>query len=140
MKGYFNCKFCPFVCKKQSILQNHALSHTGHKCLECGKYFASTNSLERHTWMHVKDKPHKCLKCDKSYGQAVLLKRHMLTHIRDKKRQFKCKHGPSEVRDLDNIFEHIHVGTHPYACNICTKKFRELPGLESHILSHTSTK
>ena len=140
MKTFFNCKSCPFVCKKQNILQNHTLSHTGHKCLECEKYFASTSSLERHNWVHVKDKPLKCTKCEKSYGQTVLFKRHILTHIGDKKRQFKCKHGPSEVRDLDNIFEHIHVGTHPYACNMCIMKFRGLPGLESHILSHASTK
>ena len=71
---------------------------------------------------------------------AVLLKRHILTHIRDRKNQLKCKHGPSDVRHPDNIFEHIHVGTHPYACNMCDKKFKGLPGLEKHILSHTSTK
>ena len=65
---------------------------------------------------------------------AVLLKRHILTHIRDRKNQLKCKHGPSE--DKDNIFEHIHVGTHPYACNMCTKKFRGFSGLKNHILSH----
>ena len=119
MNKYLNCKSCPLVFKTQSILEKHnLLRHTEHKCSECEKYFTSTNLLKRHKWSHVKDKPHKCPNCEKSFGQAVHLKSHALPHIRDRKKQFKCKHGPLESRDMDNTFKHIHVGTHPYACTM----------------------
>ena len=136
-KTNLNCKSCPFVCKKQDIMQRHNLRrHTGFKCAECEKCFTSSSLLKRHKWIHIKDKLHKCSKCEKTFGQAVHLKSHIVNHFRKEKKPVKCKHGPSEYGDQENIFQHIHIGTHPYACDICTKKFRGFPGLEKHILSH----
>ena len=141
MNKYLSCKSCPLVFKTQSSLANHNfLRHTEHKCSECDKFFTSTNLLKRHKWSHVKEKPHKCPNCEKSFGQAAHLKSHVQTHIRGRKKQFKCNHGPSESRDQDNIFKHIHIGTHPFACDMCNKKFRRFSGLKDHCLTHKNTK
>ena len=70
-------------------LKSHSrchLTHTPHKCGQCGLGFKRTTDLQRHfRTIHTKesDKPWGCDGCDRRFGRSDALKRHKASKSRD---------------------------------------------------------
>ncbi|XP_055785635.1 oocyte zinc finger protein XlCOF8.4-like [Salvelinus fontinalis] len=87
---------------------------TGEKlycCVECGKYFSNTGSLNYHRRSHTEKKSHRCHDCGKCFYKFM---------------------------DL-NIHRRIHTGEKPYRCQFCGKCYNQQTSLSYHMRNHTET-
>ncbi|XP_043922332.1 zinc finger protein 260-like [Protopterus annectens] len=68
----YNCSACNKVYRKESMLKQHQISHTGqkpYKCSLCEKSFIHKKKLILHQVVHTGEKPYKCDTCDKGFTQ-----------------------------------------------------------------------
>ena len=85
-----------------------------HECLECGKHFPTPSKLQRHSFIHMGEKPynckqkHECLECGKRFPTPSKLQRHSF----------------------------IHTGEKPHNCPHCPKSYSQLVHLKNHLMSH----
>ena len=75
-----------------------------HTCTCCGKKFASTQALERHSRIHSDVKPHQCNDCGQQFREIAHLKVHYRTHSGEK----------------------------PISCPHCSQRFKHYAGRKSH--------
>ena len=75
-----------------------------HSCSSCGKKFASTQALERHSRIHSDVKPHQCSDCGQQFREIAHLKVHYRTHSGEK----------------------------PISCPNCSLRFKHYAGRRSH--------
>ena len=78
-RNYFQCLFCPRLCKNSADFQRHMRVHTGHKpykCKICGKLFTDYSNLSKHRRVHTGFKPYKCSLCLKTFSQSSNLNVH----------------------------------------------------------------
>ncbi|XP_049944984.1 zinc finger protein 93-like [Schistocerca serialis cubense] len=86
-----------------SAQTNVLTANRTHRCGICGKLFASSHNLKRHTLIHAGKRPHKCEICGKSFASLDYLRKHTL----------------------------IHNGKKPQKCEICGKSFIVLRSLKT---------
>ena len=75
-----------------------------HACRCCGKKFASSQALERHSRIHSDVKPHQCTECGQQFREVAHLKVHYRTHSGEK----------------------------PISCPNCSLRFKHYAGRRSH--------
>ena len=75
-----------------------------HGCKFCGKKFASSQALERHSRIHSDVKPHQCNECGQQFREVAHLKVHYRTHSGEK----------------------------PISCPNCSLRFKHYAGRRSH--------
>ena len=84
------CENCSSVSNTAADLLTHNCNKR-HKCLVCGRLFATANELLHHKYIHTGEKPHVCHICGKGFRQRATLDRHKITH--DNKREHECEAG-----------------------------------------------
>lgn len=78
-RKYFQCLFCPRLCKNSADFQRHMRVHTGYKpykCKICSKLFTDYSNLSKHRRVHTGFKPYKCNLCFKAFSQSSNLNVH----------------------------------------------------------------
>ena len=76
----YTCDACGLVLKSQETLRRHKWTHMKEKpyiCEHCGKGFASTYNLKNHVRVHTGEKPYKCDICHIDYAHKVSLNAHL---------------------------------------------------------------
>eukprot|EP00116_Pleurobrachia_bachei_P003504 sb/3463766/ len=106
------------------------------ECEECGKKFASSGNLRRHSKIHKSDRPHECKECGKSFTRSCHLKIHQRIHSGEK--LFKCEDCGKAFTQSSTFTVHrrIHTGERPYKCKECGKACSSAGDLCKHIKIH----
>ena len=82
------------------------VSSSSYQCMECGKYYSSSNALKRHIYIHTGERPFGCDQCGKGFIVKAALDEHRKKH----------------------------TGEIPYPCNVCEIKFTTKAAFEDHRL------
>ena len=90
----FPCSLCSRSFEKRDRLRIHILhvheKYRPHQCIECGKSFSQSSSLNKHARVHSGERPYKCPHCVKSFTASSILRTHIRQHSGEK--PFKCKY------------------------------------------------
>ncbi|KAF4526758.1 hypothetical protein B566_EDAN015105 [Ephemera danica] len=137
-EGILLCDLCGASCLGRKILQTHMKNHVlrserRFKCNICGKGFAKSNDLKRHSSRHLKSKSLKCPKCHKMFYHANDVRLHMQTHA--EKGSFKCKQCLGSFTCKRYLALHnakYHVEEWIFKCKTCEHTASKLKVLAEH--------
>lgn len=138
------CLQCGYENKRESVIRQHLLIHTGEKpfhCTKCGKGFASQAEVTRHMITHKREKPFKCPYCDKKFNKQINLTSHIKSnHLGE--RPYACSECGKKFPTTQQLNNHklIHSGEKPYACSFCDYKSTQKSNLKRHMRKHTNKK
>lgn len=107
-------------------------------CIECDKHFVKSCYLTQHNkTFHVGEKNHKCIRCGKRFATEEVMEEHVAKHGGDK--PFKCQQCPKAFNHKTDLRRHmcLHSGSKPYACNLCGKGFIRKDHMVKHLDTHT---
>ncbi|ESO12050.1 hypothetical protein HELRODRAFT_63800, partial [Helobdella robusta] len=135
----FKCEVCFKAYTQFSNLCRHKRMHANcrqHlKCVECGQYFTSTTTFNKHK-KFSKDK-YSCKYCGKNFPRSANLTRHLRTHTGEQ--PYKCKFCERSFSISSNLQRHvrnIHNKEKPFRCLQCERCFGQQTNLERHIKKH----
>jgi len=106
-----------------------------YKCTLCGKDFAQTLDLKRHTnTVHFAIKNFKCSRCNKAFG----LKSHLINHTRNIHEGIKypcdeCEFKASTSGNLCSHIKTVHRKVYSFPCEYCPSGFMSGPKLKKHM-------
>lgn len=124
-------------------------THSGDICLscdECGKRFASWQSLEKHELTCTGEKPHVCSECGKIFRHIGHLKTHQKVHRKEtqenKSRTRICPHCGKGFDNSGKLTRHLRLlaSEKPYTCSYCRKTYAQKSNLDSHMRTHAGEK
>ena len=125
---------------KKELNDHHRKEHSGVICPTCHKMFPTTDSCQRHRYIHRNPVQYKCDVCGKVLPFESDLQRHLKTHIEEKK--WECPHPSCDRNfkwkaDLD-----LHTVVHSSVKHKCTWpgcKYSNLDprNVKRHQKSHT---
>ena len=139
----FPCQMCRKVFKSSVFLEKHmAKEHCMSskrqveevpklQCDKCQMEFGSTNALQEHSRIHLREKPFKCDVCDKAFKLGSTLDAHMEIHADVK--PHKCSVCHKRFRDINEMIEHKKQHEE---CKICHKTFEKSEELQLHKRKH----
>ena len=137
----FFCTYpsCGFRSGKPSIVEKHAVIHSGikmHPCNQCGKLFAQPSGLRSHLRSCLQQRAYLCDFCGSSFNHLQSLKSHRMLHTGEK--PYWCHDCGARFTDHRNFKRHrrIHDGAFPYPCTHCDKSFRHSNSLKAHLKTH----
>ena len=145
---FFKCKICDqeFTVKLK-LLEHRDVVHIKGKlyadkllCEKCGKWLASSTTLEMHMAAHSGIKPFKCTICGKKSRTDSALRKHMNIHTGRK--PYQCDVCGKNFSRKENMKTHytVHTGELKYQCNICGKKCSRSDNLATHLKMHARKK
>ena len=103
------CEICNKSFLTEYLLKSHVDIHSRKfLCTQCGKEFATNNSMLLHYRMHTGERPFNCTHCSKTFTRSNALTVHELTHS----------------------------GTRPYVCDLCGKSFTQRTTMMVHRKKH----
>jgi len=139
----FYCEKCKRYFCSQAGLNRHIRNHEQidakkdavHLCAECGKTFASSQSLINHKrFVHdiSKQRKYACPYCSTTYLTKGYLRLHVMSHTGEK--PLTCEIcGKGFVRSNHLKWHMItHGDERPYACKICNMTYRRPAHLRRH--------
>uniref|UniRef100_A0A3Q4IDG0 C2H2-type domain-containing protein n=1 Tax=Neolamprologus brichardi TaxID=32507 RepID=A0A3Q4IDG0_NEOBR len=151
----YHCIQCDKEFHHLSSLTNHRQTHLdkgGFTCSRCNKVFESAKERDAHRLQHrLPDLT--CTMCDQTFSSQTRLLRHLQTHsVEGAKLRYNCRFCDQTFsgRSLKAVnptnLEHfpwlrIHQRTHTfrtYQCDLCSKTYGSLTGLQSHRATHTA--
>lgn len=107
------CSHCGMVFNSSAsrIRHENTVHHNirRHSCTCCGKKFASTQALERHSRIHSDLKPHQCNDCGQQFREIAHLKVHYRTHSGEK--PISCPNCPLRFKHYAGRRSHQCEGT-----------------------------
>ncbi|XP_035700875.1 zinc finger protein OZF-like [Folsomia candida] len=145
------CYFCNKLFQSPSHLGRHIVVHTGEKlcesCTDCGKMFASKQSLTRHRAFAHLSKEEKialserpgtrvCLFCGKKFLDNHRYQEHLVSHTEEK--PFPCDQcGQRFARNYGlKVHKRLHsADPRPFQCPECDRAFTQ----EGNLLLHVKT-
>uniref|UniRef100_I3JR02 C2H2-type domain-containing protein n=2 Tax=Oreochromis TaxID=8139 RepID=I3JR02_ORENI len=135
----YHCVQCDKEFHHLSSLTNHKQTHLdkgGFTCSRCNKVFESAKERDAHRLQHrLPDLT--CTMCDQTFSSQTRLLRHLQTHsVEGAKLRYNC-------RFCDQTFSGrpLKPRTHTfrsYQCDLCSKTYGSLTGLQSHRATHTA--
>ncbi|XP_075527766.1 uncharacterized protein LOC142559949 [Dermacentor variabilis] len=111
----YACKVCPSkFCRKESLDRHQQLHVRGADichCLECGKSFTRTKTLQRHLRWHKVEKPYPCHLCPARFTKKPNLDSHVLIHMGEKPHKCPvCDKGYAWRQSLGLHMRRLHRG------------------------------
>ncbi|XP_060943557.1 zinc finger protein 45-like isoform X2 [Limanda limanda] len=143
-----HCDVCGRGFSCVSVLKTHRVTHFDKTfiCDICGKSFHHACHLTRHELVHQDERPHRCSHCGRGFTQAANLRSHQAVHTGERQ---LCSVCGRSYRCLKNhvISKHSHElpadqlpARDSVTCEVCGKKFPNLPQVKVHQRSHTGEK
>ncbi|KAJ8311931.1 hypothetical protein KUTeg_010538 [Tegillarca granosa] len=145
------CVKCRADFESTHDLENHCKSvHSQHthwvchicgknpfKCEFCDKSFSQEPYLNKHLYIHMKDKPFKCKECGKQFASKSNYTIHEKTHSGV---SYPCDVCGKVFKADERLKAHkkIHTAILPYVCKVCGKKFKLRYYLHCHLQIHES--
>ncbi|XP_059225164.1 zinc finger protein 85 [Stomoxys calcitrans] len=134
---YHNSGETPQKCEKQ-ILDKPIAFNESFVCETCGKVFSNKNLFKNHCLLHI-DESHWPFVCDeagcgKRFRMKSRLKTHKLRHSGIKR--YSCPYcGLKKVTKNElNIHVNLHTFEKKYPCRVCSKVFKSVGGVRTHLL------
>ena len=125
-------------CGKNFASSNTLLTHykgahlEAFKCNQCGKILCTKVQLDSHINSHQDIKPHKCDKCGKSFQNRKSLSSHSCTDPAKRSKCNKCSRTFG-TRALMNQHQRSHDIVLMYSCSFCYSQFKYRQGLDQHM-------
>ncbi|GFO29940.1 Zinc finger protein [Plakobranchus ocellatus] len=144
IKEPFTCPHegCSFRSWKYDRVIRHQQIHSEEKmfvCNKCGQGFAQHCGLVSHQRACYQLQEYLCDLCGQSFNHAQSMQSHRrVVHFGEKR--FKCTVCLNSFSDHRNLRRHmrIHDNSFPYACPVCSQKYRHSNSLKSHIATKHS--
>ncbi|KAM5140527.1 uncharacterized protein ACMZJ9_014396 [Mantella aurantiaca] len=136
----YSCLECGKRYSSTKTLNKHIRLHTGVKvnsCAECGKNFFNKSGLLKHQRIHSGEKPFSCSECGKCFISKFEIDMHQRSHTGE--RPHSCSECGRSFSTKSNLVKHnrVHTGERPYACSECEKSFSINSDLARHMRTHT---
>ncbi len=117
------------------------------KCETCGRTFGTESLLRQHALTHTGVKFHRCSECTRSFNQRIHLTRHIdevhrgirKTHVRKKLKCSQCDRQFTHNSDLRK-HQNVHKEEKKFECTECLRKFFTQTTLEKHALLHDDSR
>ena len=147
VNSHYQCGQCGAKFKQKRTIRQHMKKHAGvyeHTCEFCGKSFACSDSLRRHTIVHATEKSLACsvADCSRTFKLQSQLKEHMKRVHGEKSHVCSyagCNQAFALAREL-KCHSNVHQGT--FKCNLdgCSRRFRDRYNLQCHMRTHSGEK
>ncbi|PIO16367.1 hypothetical protein AB205_0195030, partial [Aquarana catesbeiana] len=136
----YSCLECGKRYSSTKSLNKHIRLHTGVKvnsCAECGKSFFNKSGLLKHQRIHSGEKPFSCSECGKCFISKFEIDMHQRSHTGE--RPYSCSECGRSFSTKSNLVKHnrVHTGEKPYTCSECEKSFSINSDLVRHMRTHT---
>ncbi|XP_040178182.1 zinc finger protein 571-like [Rana temporaria] len=136
----YPCLECGKHYSSTKSLNKHIRLHTGVKvnsCTECGKSFFNKSGLLKHQRIHSGEKPFSCSECGKCFISKFEIDMHQRSHTGE--RPYSCSECGRSFSTKSNLVKHnrVHTGEKPYTCSQCEKSFSINSDLVRHMRTHT---
>nr|XP_045616130.1 uncharacterized protein LOC123769175 isoform X3 [Procambarus clarkii] len=146
----FQCRLCPFTCKKRNEMRPHLIYHTARsdcifKCMFCPYYVPTKGELFEHLSIHGMEVPPSVLDAAKngsgsSTSSTTTTNSHINTFRDDVgARQFVCGTCPFETRSRAKLMHHRQFHKPkglPFRCPHCSYNVTRRHLLSQHIRVH----
>ncbi|XP_055870200.1 zinc finger protein 107-like [Biomphalaria glabrata] len=135
------CALCQKHFISLSRLKRHLLIHSGerpYKCKVCSKSFNQSSTLKRHHLIHgIHQKTYKSKTCRISFSTSSKLKSHKLVGNTQKtSKSQECQTGRNKsLVSKTLMLAPAGTGNKKCKCPICTKHFRSISHLYTHLLN-----
>ncbi|XP_058392790.1 zinc finger protein 449-like isoform X2 [Diceros bicornis minor] len=134
------CVHCGKGFASKKLLNGHLKIHLGelpHKCLECGKGFLRRSDLSRHQRIHTGETPYECTVCNKRFTQGSHLKLHQKAY--SEQETYRCPECRKSFCNRTSFIRHLktHTDGKPHRCHSCGKSFSRQTDLTLHQRTHT---
>ena len=133
------CTVCLENFNDRSTLEKHQTNVHDSKifhCLECDKWFRTTQSFDQHNQIHSNDLPYKCSRCGKHFAASNSLQHHLKLHGEKKFACHTCGKAFVKKAHLE-AHERTHSNVRPYKCSDCDKTYKYDGQLRIHRRYHT---
>ncbi|XP_068115124.1 zinc finger protein 569-like [Hyperolius riggenbachi] len=108
-------------------------------CMDCGRYFLSSEQLRSHYKVHTGEAPFSCMACGTSFSSSEELGEHLKAHPPE---LFACSQCGKCFTIKANLIAHrrVHAGDKPFVCAECGRRFALRSSLEIHLQIHALEK
>ena len=132
-KKLHQCTLCDHSYSQLNGLRKHMIVHSRiNTCIECGKSFSDSSSLNIHIERHRSKRVLKCFQCEKIFRSLVRYSYHIIKH--DKPTAYVCNLCDRAFSRIGLKYHMMaHRGEKPHICKDCKKSFRKLVGLKNHM-------
>ena len=142
--GKCYCNTCGKACNTPSTLERHMYVHSKNKlhvCRTCGESFAFEGEWKQHRFKHRRIAAFPCNQCIKRFMRKGELTKHLKAH---ENKDYNCDQCRYMTKDPRNLKQHLkrHSDDRPYVCMRCTVSFKSWMQKEHHkckVISRSSS-
>ncbi|XP_042232612.1 uncharacterized protein LOC121873259 isoform X1 [Homarus americanus] len=140
----FQCRWCPFTCKKRSEMRPHLVYHTARsdcifKCMFCPYYVPTKGELFEHLSIHGMEVPTSVLEAASKSSNSSSNSSGTNNQDEGGPRQFICGACPFETRSRAKLMHHRQFHKPkglPFRCPHCSYNVTRRHLLSQHIRVH----
>lgn len=136
----FQCHICGMSTKYRQHFQDHVLSHSAKRdleCFHCGKKFSKKSLLVCHMQIHLIERKFICnyVNCNKSFKTYNSFYAHKRKHQTRNVPRFNCASCDKVFSSHSVLMSHrnSHTGEKTFTCFYCTKAFAHKQNLNVHL-------